>query len=587
MWGGRTVGDRIRASWGGLPSLGFTRVILSVVLLVAVLDWIGWAAGIEILTKWMSDWVPMRPWTALWLAALAVAILLQIPPRPSMRALLCARMLCAVVGLFAALTLAEYLRDVNLGFDQWLFGDAVRQSPLRYPGRPSEQTAAPTLLLAGAVALLRIERKWAEALRVLLLAFGAFIPVVSAAGYLFTTGLVHFSPSVGIAPLTVTCLLLLVMATITARPDRHPLAWFASGTDHASLMRMGFVILGFPLIAWGSRQVLLSLGGDERTALEFSDLFSAVVIGLGVYVASRQQQALLHGISASEAHFRLLAESAADVILETRGGIIRWVSPALTSCLGWHPDAWVGHPLRAFTHAGDAVIVDALDRRIEPGRTEVANLRMRAQDGSHHWIEIHAAPAIGSDGSSEGIVASFRVIDQEMEAQRRLEHRATYDGLTGVLMRDAVFERLHVMGQQSRAAGVETAVLFVDIDLFKTVNDTMGHSAGDVVLRAVTERIRSVLRNGDSVARMGGDEFLVVLEGLHDLAEAVVIAEKIRNTCLTPVATPEGEVAVSLSIGVTLSGNAESSDAIVARADAAMYLAKNAGRNRVVTAPRP
>lgn len=556
-------------------------------MLVSVLDWVGWATGTEILTEWVSDWVPMRPWTALWLAGLSAAILLQIPAKPLKRALLCARTLSAVVGLFAVLTLAEYFRDVDLGFDQWLFGDAVRQSPLRYPGRPSEQTAAPVVFLTAAVALLRIERKWAEALRILLIAFGAFIPVVSAAGYLFTTGLVHFSPSVGIAPVTVMCLLLIVTATITARPDRRPLAWFSSGTDRTSLMRMGLVILGYPLIQAGSRNVLLSLGADDRTAVEFSDLFSAVAIGLGVYVASRQQQVLLHGISASEAHFRLLAESAADVILEARDGIIRWVSPALTPCLGWPPDAWVGHPLRAFTHAGDVAIADALDRRIEQGRTEVANLRMRAQDGSHHWIEIHAGPAIGSDGSSDGIVASFRVIDLEVEAHRRLEHRATYDSLTGALLRDSAFERLQAIGQQPRVAGIETAVLFVDIDRFKAVNDTMGHSAGDAVLRAVAERIRSALRSGDSVARMGGDEFLVVLEGLHDLDEAVAIANKIRNTCATPVATPEGGVSVSLSIGITLSGNAESSDAIVARADAAMYEAKNAGRNRVVTAPKP
>lgn len=582
------MGNRRRASWGEWPSTGFTRVTLSAVLLVAVLDWVGWATGTEILTKWTSEWVPMRPWTALWLAALSVAILLQIPGKPSVRALLFARTLSVVVGVFAALTLAEYLRDLDLGFDRWLFGDAVRQSPLRYPGRPSEQTAAPMLFLAGAVTLLRIERRWSEALRILLIALGAFIPLVSGAGYLFANGLVHFSASVSIAPMTVMCLLLVVAATITARPDRRPMAWFASGTDHASLMRMGFVIAGYPLIAWGSRQVLQSLGANERTALEFSDLFSAVVIGVGVYVASRQQQALLHGISASEAHFRLLAESAADVILETRSGIIRWVSPALTSCLGWHPDAWVGHPLHAFTHVDDAAITDALERRIEPGRTEVANLRMRAHDGSHHWIEIHAGPAIGSDGSSDGIVVSFRVIDQEIEAHRKLEHRATYDGLTGALMRDAAFERLHAIGQQPRAAGLETAVLFVDIDRFKSVNDTMGHSAGDAVLRAVAERIRSALRSGDAVARMGGDEFLVVLEGLHDLDEAVAIAQKIRTACAAPVATPDGEVAVSLSIGVTLSGNAaDSSDAVVARADAAMYRAKNAGRNQVVTAPRP
>ena len=139
--------------------------------------------------------------------------------------------------------------------------------------------------------------------------------------------------------------------------------------------------------------------------------------------------------------------------------------------------------------------------------------------------------------------------------------------------------------QSCRVARRARRDLFIDLDEFKVVNDTWGHVAGDALLRAVAQRIESVVRANDVVARLGGDEFLVVLDGVEGESAAAAIADKVRAACSQPVATPTGTVATTLSVGVVLREAGESSDALIARADRAMYTAKDAGRNQTVVAP--
>jgi diguanylate cyclase (GGDEF)-like protein/PAS domain S-box-containing protein len=291
-------------------------------------------------------------------------------------------------------------------------------------------------------------------------------------------------------------------------------------------------------------------------------------------------------VAASEEQYRLLAENSSDVVLRTREGIVVWVSPSLSSALGWSPDEWIGQAVEDFTHPDDIQLVRSRRTQVMAGSPSVVTLRMRDAAGTFHWVEVHAGPAVDAAGDPDGIVASFRVVDAEVDSQHQLERRATVDDLTGALKRDPALERLQQIGRHPRRAGMETGVLFIDVDDFKNVNDTWGHAAGDALLRAITQRVQETVRAGDTVARMGGDEFLVTLMGIHDLSEAVSIAEKIRLACALPVSTLAGEVTTTLSIGATLADPIESGDELVARADKAMYAAKRSGRNRVV-AVRP
>lgn len=284
----------------------------------------------------------------------------------------------------------------------------------------------------------------------------------------------------------------------------------------------------------------------------------------------------------SEERFRLLAENSSDVVIRTdRSGRMLWVSPSLEAVLGWSPEEWIGRTGADVLGPGSeqATFVREHARAVS-GRNVVARARLPAQDGSWHWAEFHAGPFRSRAGQIEGAVSSFRLVDKEVEAERILEQRARTDDLTLLLNRKEVWEKLSGL---TRRTGEDIAVLLCDIDRFKTVNDTLGHAAGDEVLRAIADRMRRCLRSSDDLAaRIGGDELLVILRGVRGLPDAVAIAEKLRRCIAEPIVSSAGPVQVTLSIGVTLARPGEAIDSLVARADDAMYKAKNSGRDRVI-----
>ena len=285
----------------------------------------------------------------------------------------------------------------------------------------------------------------------------------------------------------------------------------------------------------------------------------------------------------SEERFRLLAENSSDVVTRIRHGSILWISPSVKTTFGWEVDDCVGRRMTDIIETADRPQCAAYMAQIESGRAVRARKIVRCKDGSLHWIETHASPYLDANGRPDGFVATSRIVDEQVRAEEQLAHRARTDELTQLLNRKEVLSRIQTLSGQSRRTGHELAVLFCDIDRFKDINDTHGHAAGDEVLRAMAERLRQTLRTSDDLAaRMGGDELLVVLHGVQDLANAAEIAEKLRVAATEPVAIPGGHVHATLSIGATLAHKGESTDALVARADSAMYRAKQGGRNRVV-----
>lgn len=288
-------------------------------------------------------------------------------------------------------------------------------------------------------------------------------------------------------------------------------------------------------------------------------------------------------IAESEEQFRLLAENSSDVVMRSTDGRLAWVAPSLTRMLGWSPDDWIGHALAEFAHPADLELARLGDVENDGGRT-TTRLRMRAKDGGYHWVEVHANKVPETLGGKRGIVASLRTIDDVVAYEAELQRRATFDDLTGALKRDEAIRLLTSMASYWRDPGRESAVLFCDIDGFKQINDTYGHVSGDRVLRTVADRIRGAVRTSDVLARMGGDEFLVVLDGIHDMAEALRIAEQIRASASAPISAMQRTIRVTLSIGVILRKPGEDPDELISRADTAMYAAKRAGRDRVVAA---
>ena len=230
---------------------------------------------------------------------------------------------------------------------------------------------------------------------------------------------------------------------------------------------------------------------------------------------------------------------------------------------------------KSYLHWRDAILTVLREVMEELGTTSA----VRAQ--------CEAVVQVGFDGALVRMARRFEVTRQELEGQlaenqAQLEHQALHDPLTGLANRLLLLDRLeHAILATSRRS-TRPAVLFLDLDYFKSINDASGHSAGDQLLVDVAARLQGVVRPNDTIARLGGDEFVVLCEDLSDpLEEAAAVAERIAS-CLGPPFTIAGrEMFVAASIGIAPSGPGDSAEALVARADHAMYRAKKLGRGRI------
>ncbi len=294
-------------------------------------------------------------------------------------------------------------------------------------------------------------------------------------------------------------------------------------------------------------------------------------------------------LARSEEHYRLLSRNVFGAMVRaTDAGVITWVSPSVKNVLGYEPEEWVGRPATDFMTPETATDVQPNIQRAIAEKAVRARYQVRDKKGVLHWVETFATPYMDSQGRRDGLVVSFHLIDEQVAAEDELERRARTDELTKLLNRREILERIETLKGQSLRSGQDLAVLFVDFDRFKNINDTHGHAAGDEVLRVMADRIRACLRSSDDLgARVGGDELVVVLRGVRGLADAVAVAEKLRRSAEEPIPVNGTMINATVSIGVTLAGPDESTDVLVERADAAVYEAKRTGRNQVVPIPAP
>jgi diguanylate cyclase (GGDEF)-like protein len=168
-------------------------------------------------------------------------------------------------------------------------------------------------------------------------------------------------------------------------------------------------------------------------------------------------------------------------------------------------------------------------------------------------------------------------------SQDRLTHLANYDALTGLPNRNLLYERLQQSIECATSNGQIVALLFLDLDGFKQINDSLGHGIGDLLLQAVANRLTGCLRTSDTVARLGGDEFVVLLPAIADMGDVAKVAEKISKTLSQAFAISGQTLFVTASIGISLFPNhANGLETLIQKADEAMYEAKNTGKNRFV-----
>ena len=232
------------------------------------------------------------------------------------------------------------------------------------------------------------------------------------------------------------------------------------------------------------------------------------------------------------------------------------------------------------------VLLKALSQAVISGETQSAHYSLLEPAGERHY-EARLAPA----GPNE-ILALVRDITAQKQSEEKIRHLAYFDSLTGLPNRQAFLERLDHELQRTRHEGGKLAVIFLDLDGFKRINDTLGHNAGDYLLQSVAERLKDELREGDIVsrpadpvnppdfARLGGDEFTVIVPNIHDLRVIAHVADRIRNLVTRPFVVHGQEIVVTPSLGIALfPDDGADAAALLKHADTAMYHAKDAGRN--------
>ncbi|MBS2023383.1 MAG: EAL domain-containing protein [Deltaproteobacteria bacterium] len=250
---------------------------------------------------------------------------------------------------------------------------------------------------------------------------------------------------------------------------------------------------------------------------------------------------------------------------------------------------WLGR-----VHAEDRPRLDAALQEHFHERTEqfVCEYRMLHADGQYRWMLARGVAVRGEDGKARRIAGSQTDITDRKLAEEQLRHDSHHDALTGLPNRSLLTDRLgRSMARKHREPGHRFGVLFLDLDGFKKVNDTLGHHAGDELLSTVARRLQACVREVDTVAagprdpcvaRLGGDEFVIVLEGIRAPVDAIRVAERIQQAVTQPIVIDGHEARVGTSIGIAISDGYERSEDILRDADAALYAAKEGGRGRYV-----
>ncbi|HEY0402872.1 MAG TPA: EAL domain-containing protein [Blastococcus sp.] len=332
---------------------------------------------------------------------------------------------------------------------------------------------------------------------------------------------------------------------------------------------------------WG--QLRLAPGTDpaeQRIAVD--------VIGVGDRVVCLLDPGASRQLALQERGFRALVESAVDVIeVIEPTGVIRYVSPGAHAVLGYPPERLLGRHFRAKIDPRDvAMVQEAFDRTLaaRPGEVVEAEFRVRHGEDEFRWVHGRGSNHLQTPGVN-AIVVNWRDVTVPLELRSRLQHAATHDPLTGLANRTLFVDHLALaLATAARHAGSRVAVLFCDLDRFKMVNDSLGHPAGDALLRQVGERLHEAVRPGDTVARLGGDEFAILCPDLADDVQAHTLAERIMAALEGPYrleGAPQ-ELLVGTSVGVALSTYPpQTSDQLLREADTALYEAKRRGRNRV------
>ncbi|MCV0377398.1 EAL domain-containing protein [Microbacterium sp.] len=308
----------------------------------------------------------------------------------------------------------------------------------------------------------------------------------------------------------------------------------------------------------------------------------------GLRQLNERLNAMAVDLRRSEARFRSLVQNSSDVVAVLgTDGVVIYESAAVQRVLGHDASVHRGRPFAESVHPDDLPLATSLLRRVDgeaaqPNASHAAEIRLRHADGDWRWVEIVGQNLL-QDPDVAGVVLNYRDITERRRLEEQLRHEALHDPLTELANRVLFADRVTHALARRRGSADSPAVLFLDIDEFKLINDSLGHESGDRVLRVVADRIRHSLRRGDTAARLGGDEFGILLEDAS-AERASNVADRILHALRRPFEIDGRQLAARASIGIAVEsdtgGQGSSAEELLRNADAAMYTAKAGGKDR-------
>jgi diguanylate cyclase (GGDEF)-like protein/PAS domain S-box-containing protein len=276
-------------------------------------------------------------------------------------------------------------------------------------------------------------------------------------------------------------------------------------------------------------------------------------------------------------------QSPVSVVITDTRGIISYVNPRFTLDTGYSSEEAIGrNPAILKSGLTEKQVYSELWDTLAKGKTWSGEFVNRCKDGRLFHEEAHIAPVFDDEGTVKHYVAVKLDITERKKVEERIAHMAQHDALTDLPNRPLFSDRLEQAMALAERDGTSMALMFLDLDGFKPVNDTFGHAVGDLLLQEAAHRIRECVRAADTVGRIGGDEFVVLLHRIEDEDDALTVAEKIRQALCRPFELAGQRLEISCSIGIAIYPEHGADEKELSQsADSAMYCAKQEGRNRV------
>ena len=348
--------------------------------------------------------------------------------------------------------------------------------------------------------------------------------------------------------------------------------------QHAGLMLLGYGVVIF--LHWHGRPAGDGLLVDAARWLTLATVLPLFTIVGGQIMAGRR--AAMQRLRDSEERFRRLTALSSDWYWE-QDSMLRFttLSPGLEAKAGIGPARLIGRTLPQVAQAPPRTSWEAY-AEASAAHLPFVNLECQSNDdsGTLRWLSLSGEPLFDPDGMFLGYYGTGRDITEHKQAEERIHFQAHHDALTGLPNRLLLLDRLeHAIAQADRD-GHALWVVFVDLDRFKRINDSLGHKSGDLLLQGVAQRMQSHLRPSDTIARLGGDEFVLVLSDWPAGSLSLGLMQQMLDAVRAPFAAGGNAITISCSAGIAVyPGDAGSAELLVERADVAMYRAKEAGRN--------